>query len=499
MGEIMSSFIKLNKISFSFDNHSSNLFSNVSVSFHTGWTSICGPNGCGKTSLLKLIEGKLKPNSGLLDVCGKLVSVPQSTTSKPSHLDNFLFDYSKRAIKIREQLNLDDSWHERWETLSIGERKRLQIALALAQNPDILLIDEPTNHIDASTKKIIFTSLKAFRGIGILISHDRLLLNHLCYETCFLESSSLKYFSAPYDTAKSELSSEIKSKTEHKEKLKKEEKRINRAIQEQVEKIAKGKKKLSKRNLSTKDHDAKDKINLAKLTGAGLSDSRKKKVLSDRKNRLESRSQAISLKKTYDLGVFFQKTPRVNSLFFPEKLYDLKYLAIEQEEVRLSKGDKIALTGDNGSGKSTLLTKWLEIIPDEYTYAPQEFSSEETQRLTDRLLRLDKEIRGKIFTLVSCFGSDPKSLVAGSLPSPGVWQKIIIAEAIVKKSSILVLDEPTNHMDLDAIEILEEALGLFQGILICISHDESFIKKLCNLKLHLVKKSNKTKANLTYI
>ena len=95
-------------------------------------------------------------------------------------------------------------------------------------------------------------------------------------------------------------------------------------------------------------------------------------------------------------------------------------------------------------------------------------------------------------TLVSCFGSDPKTMAAGSQPSPGVWQKLMIAISIVNGAPILFLDEPTNHMDLRAIEILEEALGLYQGILVVISHDRSFIESICNQELRLKKTNEKT-------
>ncbi|MFK7824519.1 MAG: ATP-binding cassette domain-containing protein [Oligoflexales bacterium] len=176
----MSSFIKLQNLHFSYDNLSAELIAGISVGFHHGWTSLCGPNGCGKTTLLKLISGELKPNSGSIAAQGSIVAIPQSTEFAPSGLHGFRLDYQKSAIKLRNHLKIGDDWYERWPSLSIGERKRLQIAVALASNPDVLLVDEPTNHVDAETKQVILEALNNFRGVGVIISHDRLLLNELC-------------------------------------------------------------------------------------------------------------------------------------------------------------------------------------------------------------------------------------------------------------------------------------------------------------------------------
>ena len=494
----MSSFIKLQSISFSFDNLSSDIFSNLSVDFHLGWTSVCGPNGSGKTTLFKLISNELKPNSGLIKCQGKLVIVPQSTEEKPFGLEDFRYNYEKKAIKFREKLGVDESWYDRWDSLSIGERKRLQIAIALSESPDILLVDEPSNHVDLETKKVLLQSLKNFSGTGLMISHDRLFLNELCQQTAFLESKALKYYSSSYDIAKNELRNHYSSQVSHKETLKREEKKTKRAIQDQKDKIEQGKKNLSKKNISKKDHDAKSKINLAKVSGADFKDGRKKKVLSEKANRLSESISNFKTKKTYDLGVFFKEIPRVKTLYFPETSYDLGFLKLDLPEITLSKDDKLIITGKNGAGKSTLLKKWLSLITDRYSYAPQEFTEEEIQNLTNKLVVLDKETRGKIFTLISCFGSDPKSLNSGSRASPGVWQKLMIALAIIQESPILILDEPTNHMDLDAIEVLEEALTRFSGILICISHDENFINRIGNQFLHIEKKESNSIASFSF-
>lgn len=492
----MSSFIQLSHLSFQFDNHSVPLLSEVSGSFHAGWTSICGPNGCGKTTLLKLISGQLHPNSGFIEVHGSMVAIPQSTENQPNGLEDYRYNYDGPVIKLRELLGIVETWYDRWDTLSIGERKRLQLAVALSMSPDILLVDEPTNHVDAPTRELILLALRKFRGVGILVSHDRLLLNELCTRTAFLEFGELRIFSAPYDVAKTELENQLAMVADEKTKLKKEQARTARSVQAQSEEIAKNKSKLSKRGLSSKDHDAKAKVNLAKLTGADSGDSRKKQTLNRKLEKVSDSLASIRIKKTHDLGVFFEKLPQAKMVHLKDEKLETGYASISYPEIILHPGDKLAITGANGAGKSTLLKSWLDILPKPYAYGPQEFTHQETQRIANELAEFDKKIRGKVMTLVSCFGSDPKSLSSGSPPSPGVWQKLVIAQAIVNASPLLVLDEPTNHMDLAAIEVLEQALTEYRGSMICISHDAEFIKRVCNLELRLVKSGVETAGDL---
>lgn len=494
----MSSLVRLQSVHFNYENLKTEIISGLSLGFHPGWSSLCGVNGSGKSTLLKLIAGELKPTLGKIEIQGTLVSVPQSTEVAPNELEEFFWDYSKEAIRARKDLGIQDDWASRWDSLSIGERKRLQIAIALSQRPQILLMDEPTNHVDAKTRKVILEALKKYKGLGLLVSHDRLLLNELCLHTYILEWGGLHHYACPYDQAKEQRSQDLSNQSTHRERLKKEQTQIKKSAQSKLEEIAQKKRKLSKRNISSKDHDAKEKIDRAKVSGADFSDSRDREILKRKNERIESKINQLGFNKSYDMGVFFQNIPRVRPVVFEEAEHKLSFLKIQCPEVALHQGDKLAIVGENGAGKSTLLKLWLKGIKQNYAYAPQEFSKSEAQKLSEDLLNLETDVRGKVYTLVSCFGSSPKSLAAGSSPSPGVWQKIMIAKAIVDEVPILILDEPTNHMDLAALEALEEALKAFQGILICISHDKHFVESLCNLELEVKKDGAESKASLKF-
>lgn len=104
-------------------------------------------------------------------------------------LSELLSSTDNIACRIKGQLNIGVDWHERWKTLSHGERKRAQIAVAIWSRPAILAVDEPTNHLDAEARDHLYKALNAFKGIGLLVSHDRELLDALCHQCLFIAPS----------------------------------------------------------------------------------------------------------------------------------------------------------------------------------------------------------------------------------------------------------------------------------------------------------------------
>lgn len=494
----LTAYVQIKDLVFGYQMAKQPLFSGLTGTFYQGWLSICGPNGCGKTTLLKLLGGMLLPQKGSISLRGTMAYVPQMTQEPPARMVDFMADYSQIAIRLRSDLGIDEDWIYRWDTLSIGERKKLQLADALAMRPEVLLIDEPTNHVDRETRREILAALKSYRGIGVLVSHDRLLLNELCDHTAFLDSGHLQVFATPYDTARHEWQQLNQNQALRRERLKGQSQKLARSIQKQSERINQGAAKLSKKGISSKDHDAKEKINLAKVTGADKSDSRKKHALEGRRQRLEAKIGQMSFKKNYDLGVFFGEPQKIKPVYIPEGQIKQDYLTVSHPNIVLNPGDKLAIRGANGAGKTTMLTAWLEMLTQPFQFAPQELPEQRASALWKELNDLPSEQKGKIMTLMSCLGSDPKGINEYGLPSPGVWQKIMIAMAIVNSVPLLVLDEPTNHMDLPAVELLEDALARFQGVLIFISHDDEFVASLATVTLTLRKEGARSDAILAY-
>ena len=175
------------KVSFGYDTASVPLLTDVSLHFPPGWSGIIGVNGCGKTTLLQLAVGKLEPQQGQVQSLAEAVYCPQRTDEPPPFFDALLDATDGYAQRLKGQLEVAETWRGRWHTLSHGERKRAQIGVALWRRPQILAIDEPTNHLDAAARNLLLTALQSFQGVGLLVSHDRALLDTLCQQCVFID------------------------------------------------------------------------------------------------------------------------------------------------------------------------------------------------------------------------------------------------------------------------------------------------------------------------
>ncbi|MBT1172999.1 ABC-F family ATP-binding cassette domain-containing protein [Bifidobacterium sp. MA2] len=175
--------LTLTGVTFTYPDAPEPLFADIDVSFPRGWSAVLGDNGIGKSTLMAIARGTLLPDGGTVAPDPKRLIVgycPQDVTMAPANLDDFATDWSPEAIALRDALGLGDDWPYRYDTLSGGERKRMQIACALAGRPDVLILDEPTNHVDTGTRERIIAAMRRFRGIGIVVSHDVALIDATC-------------------------------------------------------------------------------------------------------------------------------------------------------------------------------------------------------------------------------------------------------------------------------------------------------------------------------
>ncbi len=173
--------LRLVRVDFAY-RESVSILSGVSLDLGPGWTAVVGANGGGKTTLLRLLAGELRPDAGAIERHSPSALVHlcrQRVDDAGSAVGDFAASWERAAIRLRARLDLEPEMLERWSTLSPGQRKRWQIGAALHARPDALLLDEPTNHLDGEARTRLVDALSHYRGTGVLVSHDRALIDEL--------------------------------------------------------------------------------------------------------------------------------------------------------------------------------------------------------------------------------------------------------------------------------------------------------------------------------
>ncbi len=473
--------LKMRNLSYKYPSAVEPIFNAINLDFDKGWSCITGINGSGKSTLLKLISKELKSEKGMILGNSLVVYCTQNTEFPPKELDEFMMTYTKEAYKLRDLLHVKDEWLGVWDVLSHGERKRLQLAVALSSNSDVLMVDEPTNHLDEYSQSIVLQALQSYKGVGILVSHDRSLLDALSEHTIMLKSGEVhKYrskFSIAQEAYNMTLSHKKKILTDQEDELKK----IRRVVQVQKEKVSLAKKRFSKKGVGKQDSSLKEKINGAILTGKDKNDGQMlQRTLTKQRQLSENMGR---LAKEYATGIKFEG--QIDKHNFPISLEKSSIELYESKELHFPRlsvdvGEKVGISGENGAGKSSFIEYFKEKIAFEhyFLYIAQEITNREAEELFQEVSELDAQMKGELFTLIQRLGSDAKALLSSTTPSPGETRKLLIAQGLLKQPSLIILDEPTNHMDLESIEMLESALKEYGGALLFITHDKTFLENL---------------------
>ena len=478
-------------VSFRFDGASADLISRFSAHLASGFTGIIGPNGAGKTTLLRLATGDLAPSQGVIHLPSTARYCAQRTDEPPAELAALLESWDGESYELRARLGVEWDFLERWDSLSHGERKRAQIATALWEQPDLLAIDEPTNHIDSAGRELLVSALERYRGIGLLVSHDRELLDRLCTECIWLEPAGANVYPGGYSAAveQRELAHETAIRT--RDNAKRERDRLQREVISRREEASRSHKERSKRGIDAKDHDAKFKKNAARLTGKDGQAGRLMKQLEGRDERAREQLAAAKVDKRREVSIWLpgSKARRRIVLHLDEgsiELSDARQLHFPA--LTISATDRIAITGSNGTGKSTLVNHLLRsaISPTDLDQnvlvMPQEIDAATgTQVLHDARGLKAKEL-GHVMNVVSRLGSRPDQLLQSAEPSPGEIRKLLLALGMARSPYLIVMDEPTNHLDLPSIEALELALSDCPCALLLVSHDQRFLSGLAQVQ-----------------
>ncbi|MGL4948974.1 MAG: ABC-F family ATP-binding cassette domain-containing protein [Anaeroplasmataceae bacterium] len=446
---------------------------------------IVGFNGIGKSTLLNLLTNNLNFEKGTITKPSnlKLAYLTQDIKQKDISIKEYMYELNKKSYKLEEyqitsMLNKFKIYDENKliKNLSGGEAKRVSIARCLLEDSDILVLDEPTNHLDNDMIMSLETILKKTNKGIIMVTHDRYFLENICDKMVELDNAKLYSYDANYSRF-------LELKQERMLSEQKYEAKIKSILKNEIEWVRR-----SPQARTTKSKSRVDRFN--EMSNIEFNKDKKLEITSN-KTRLGKKLIEI-----YDA----KKSINVKLLFSGFNLM-------------LNKSDIIGFVGANGCGKSTLFKIILdkdtldsgEIIKGETLrigYFSQDMNSlDDELRVIDYLKNLDNfdyENNSDFKTLLESFMFD-SSMQHSKIKnlSIGTKRRLQLLGVLVSNPNVLILDEPTNDLDIYTLEVLEEYLYNFNGPILLVSHDRYFLDKICN-KLCVFENGNIIPSNLSF-
>ena len=372
------------------------IFSNLDLRLEAGWTGVVGPNGAGKTTLLRLMTGDLVPDGGEVrqhparlscELCEQRVDDLTAEVRRFAECDSAI------AHQLQGQLELELDGLDRWRTLSPGERKRWQIGAALSTNPTILLLDEPTNHLDTHARELLLPALARFRGVGILVSHDRALLDALTERTLRVHRERTTLYRGAYEVALQTWQAEERQLAERRDQLQKDRAKSRRRLSQRRNDRAHAEAgmRTSKNMKNLHDSAARGAYKATRRRSAEASVARQVHLERARLERVEDALSSVELAQEAGGSLFVDYTParceRLFSLSEPELVRGGRVL-VRDARLVLGCSSRVHLVGPNGAGKSTLLEHLLQgaaISEDKLLYLPQELDAAGARGLLEGL------------------------------------------------------------------------------------------------------------------
>ncbi|MER0394898.1 ABC transporter ATP-binding protein [Vibrio vulnificus] len=467
---------------------------------------LVGRNGAGKSTLMKVLAGEVILDDGKLQITQDVV-VSRLEQDPPRNEPGTVYDYVasglaeigeqlkiyhdlldlvaqdptekniNRLARVQEQLDHANAWRfedrvkhvlaalkldaeTKLTDLSGGWQRKAALAKALVCDPDVLLLDEPTNHLDVTTIEWLETFLKDFRGSIIFISHDRAFIKAMATRIVDLDRGKLASFPGDYDNYLIEkeemLRVEEMQNAEFDKKLAQEEVWIRQGIK------------------------ARRTRNEGRVRAL-------KKLREERQNRVDVQGKAkIQIDDAARSGKIVFEAEKLQFSFDGKKIVD-------DFSFNIMRGDRIALIGPNGCGKSTVLKLLLDQLKPESgrlhcgTKLEVAYFDQYREILDPEKTVIDNLADGKQEVTVGGRERHALSYLQDFLFSPkrartpvkalsgGEKNRLLLARIFLKPNNLLILDEPTNDLDIETLELLEELLANYQGTLLLVSHDRQFV------------------------
>ena len=439
--------------------------------------ALIGRNGAGKTTLLKLITQEIEPDRGLRKVKpGTHIVLLEQEPDFSGHAT--LMDYAlagpdapqpHEVESIAGQLGIDMATEAK--TASGGEKRRAAIARALALDPDLLLLDEPTNHLDLAAIDWLEDWLNRYKGAFVTISHDRTFLKRLTRATLWLDRGNMRRKEVGfggYEAWEEQVYAEEARAAE----------KMDARLKIEAHWLERGVTARRKRNMGRLEKLWQMRAQRAAMINpAGTA---KLKLGSDEDFKSKSVIVAENISKTYDDRTI-----------------------IKPFSLRIQRGDRIGVVGANGAGKTTLLKMLTgELAPDTGTVTLAKTLSgvmiDQQRKLLDPQKTVRQviaeggdwiDVRGQrkhVMAYLKDFLFDPSVVDAkiGTF-SGGERSRLLLAREFARVSNLLVLDEPTNDLDLETLDLLQEVIADYEGTVLIVSHDRDFLDRTVTITLGL--------------
>ncbi len=471
------------------------LLDGINLQIESGeWVGLLGRNGMGKSTLLKLMAGDILPHEGTIarqqniQIAYLPQEVPQGLSGSVKDIiesgletittrldDEHLWKRQHQVEKIVSRMDLDPQ--ARFEVLSAGMKRRVYLARGLVREPNLLLLDEPTNHLDITSIDWLEDFLKRWGGTLVFVTHDRVFLQRLTTRIIELDRGKLFDWNCDYSTfvrRKDEmLSAEQAQNVLFDKKLAQEEQWIRKGIEARRtrnEGRVRALKRLRDMRRERRELSGKVRMQIS-------AENRSGKLVIEAENINYSYNTSAQGMSAGDGG-------------------GSRKVIVRDFSTTIQRGDKIGIVGPNGSGKTTLLRLLMGELPPsqgevrhgtnvEMAYFDQlRAQLDETKSVLDNVgqgrdtITINGRARNLMGYLEDFLFTRDRVRAPISALSGGERNRLLLARLFTQPANLLILDEPTNDLDIETLEVLEDLLLEYEGTLLLVSHDRAFLNNI---------------------